>query len=110
MTNRFLPTEQERDKIDRITSWRSRLFLFLTSPMAALGISRIVPEEGIWLWLATGMAIVAVVVLLVVAGYVSFGLRCPRCSSWVGVTVPKCASCGLRFDAPKSAAVPTSPR
>ena len=107
MTDRFLPTEQERAKINRITSWRSRVLLFSTFPLAALGISRIVPEEG--MWLATGISIVAVAVMLGVAGYISFGLRCPRCSSWVGIAVPKCASCGLRFDAPKRKSVPRIP-
>ena len=106
MNNRFLPTDPEQVRIDRITAWRSRILLVLVIAFALFGVSRFLPEEREWV--AIGIAAVMLVVLLGVIGYVSFGLRCPRCSSWVGVSVPKCASCGLRFDA-KNGAAPKVP-
>lgn len=104
MPDRNLPTDQERAKVERIASWRRRLLLVPIIPLAVIGLSRLVPEEHEWLML--GLAITAVAVLLIVLGYASFGLRCPRCASWVGVAVSKCASCGLKLEAPKRASAP----
>jgi hypothetical protein len=98
VNNRYLPTDLEQSRIDRITAWRGRMLLVLIIPFGLFWITRFLPEETESL--AIGGAIVTIAVWLTVIGYISFGLRCPRCSSWVGVSVPKCASCGLRFDAP----------
>lgn len=101
MSDRFLPTEQESAKVARILSWRSWLPLAIIVPLVVIGLGRLVPERNDWIVIA--LAVSSVAGLLAVAVYVSFFLRCPRCETWVGVVVPKCASCGLKFEVQKGA-------
>src|SRR5690348_15341386 len=96
MADRYLPTEQERAAISEILSWRARLVVILIFSMLSAALGRlIVTGNG---WPAVALAGAGLVVLLGAIVYVSFFLRCPRCKSWVGVAVPKCASCGLKFE------------
>lgn len=47
------------------------------------------------------LAVSGLVLLVGVAGYISFGLRCPRCASWIPPPSPRsrCTSCGLALEA-----------
>jgi len=108
MSDRYLPTDQERTKIDRITSWRHGLMIAGFIPLLLIGVDRLIPEHASWLSVA--LAVAGVAVLLGVLIYASFFLRCPRCASWVGVVVPKCASCGLKFEATKRSSIASGSR
>ncbi len=104
MTDRNLPTDQELTRIRVLASWRTRMgfvvFLFPVLFLAFITISRLVPGGVDWPLLIPMVALLVVELGLI--AYVSFFLRCPRCSSWTGLVVPKCASCGLKFETPKS--------
>jgi hypothetical protein len=99
MNERHLPTEQERVGIGRITAWRSRLPFLVLVPMALLVGGQLLADDGGWPLVIIAGALLLIMLSVVV--HVSFFLRCPRCSTWVGVAVPKCASCGLKFEGPK---------
>ena len=47
--------------------------------------------------LAAALAISAAVFMVGSLIYLSFFLRCPRCSGWVAI-MPKCLSCGLKLE------------
>ena len=79
MSDRFLPTDPERAKIDRIKSWRSRITLIPVFSVGVLGITRLIPES--YVWLSVVLAILVLVVMLGFTGYVSFGLRLLRTRS-----------------------------
>jgi protein-S-isoprenylcysteine O-methyltransferase Ste14 len=103
MNDRHLPTTPERARISRLLAWRSGLALLSFLPMSVMVFALAWRGDSDW-----PLIIVAACVLLVMLGllaYVSFGLRCPRCATWTGVAVDRCASCGLKFEMRKEPAV-----
>jgi hypothetical protein len=99
MDDRHLPTEQEKVRVVKIIAWRTCLPAAGLLPLSVFGISRMFPEIGDWVLItAAGVLMAAMLGFL---AYVAFCLRCPRCSTWRSVGVPKCASCGLRLEGPK---------
>jgi uncharacterized membrane protein len=97
--NRSAPTEAETSALGKIAALRSRLFA-----IAMIGL-------GVTLWAIAIPSPMAQVVLvgsavLVMTGsalYLSFGLRCPRCSSWIppaATSKSRCTSCGMNLQTP----------
>jgi hypothetical protein len=90
-------TDAEKAALKRIASLRTGL-LALTFPcLAVILFSRQIRSESA----AIALAAAALLVLLSLVVYVSFRLRCPRCSSWIPLPSPrsKCTSCGLSLAA-----------
>jgi hypothetical protein len=103
VTDHKLPTTQEQAKVGNIAAWRARVaviaFLFPVLFMTFLALDSVIPGGIGWPFLIP--LVVLVVLEFGLFGYVSFFLRCPRCSTWIGVGVRKCASCGLKLEIPK---------
>jgi hypothetical protein len=100
VNDHFLPTEREQAKIAKIAAWRKRLQIVVFVPVLVLVLDRLfLGYEG---WVLTALAVGLFVLMLSLIVYTSFLLRCPRCSTWVSVGVPKCATCGLKYDVTKS--------
>lgn len=88
----FLPTAREGVSLAKIRAWKTRMAIlpFLLLPLlASRWLMEINPIVG---WMVIGIAMAALLGSVV---YVSFFLRCPRCSGWIGVGSSKCLSCGL---------------
>lgn len=94
MTDYLMPTAAEREKLARNMAWQQRLLLLLPLPMVSFGITRLLPEMGLWLTVIVAALPIALMIGIII--YTSFFLRCPRCKTWVGVATPRCASCGLK--------------
>lgn len=100
--NRSAPTEAETSALRKIAGLRSRLFAIA---MIGLGITlwaRAIPDPTAQVVLA-GSAVLAIIGS---ALYLSFGLRCPRCSSWIppaATSKSRCTSCGMNLQTPGAA-------
>lgn len=95
MNERYLPAP-EQEKIAKLRFWRNGLALTGLLPMSVVVFSLLWRGESDWpvfIFAATMMLI-----LLGLIAYVSFGMRCPRCATWIGIAVNRCASCGLKFE------------
>jgi hypothetical protein len=108
MADRHLPTEHELAKVRNLASWRARLgFVALLFPVIVVtfvALNSLIPGGIGWPLLVPVIALLVAELGLV--AYVSFFLRCPRCSTWIGAGVSKCASCGLKFGVPKDSRSP----
>lgn len=103
MNSRFLPTDSEKAGIAEIVAWRTRILFMVFIPMAIAALCLFLEDflqDKVWLF--AGLVTAVFVSLMGTVVYVSFFLRCPRCSTWTGMGVNKCASCGLRYDAQES--------
>jgi hypothetical protein len=69
-------------------------------PAFILMLNGLLPDVSEWTFLLA--VCVFLVLFLGAVAYISFGLRCPRCSTWVIAEVPKCATCGLQHQATPS--------
>ncbi len=87
------PTEDELKQLQLVDRTRKQavavvfVLLFLLLP-----ISRLSGHEAMRMFLAAS----AVVIMLATLVYVSFCMRCPRCSGWIAI--PKCPACGLKLE------------
>ena len=98
MNDRHLPTEQEKVRVAKIIAWRTYLPFACIFPLGLFGISRVLPDDREWILIvAAGVLMAAMLGFL---AYIAFCLRCPRCSTWISVGIPKCASCGLKLESP----------
>jgi hypothetical protein len=91
------PTDAERSKLLHIASLRKSLpLLTLSFGAVAILIIRQVPDLHDSHWAVITVAAVAAILFLTPLVYLSFFLRCPRCSG--RIAIPKCPSCGLRLE------------
>ena len=77
---------------------RTWLLAVTLSGMAVTLFARMIPNSGLQL----AVAICAFLAVLGPALYLSIGLRCPRCSSWIPpapTATSKCTSCGMKLGA-----------
>src|SRR5688572_8872847 len=87
-------TEAEAAALRRIAGMRSRLLGAMLVSMAITLSARLIPNAGLQIIVAT----LAVLTVIGAALYLSFGLRCPRCSSWIPLATSatsRCTSCGM---------------
>ena len=91
------PTDAERVALKRIASLRAGLFLPLFVGLGEILLATQIRNE-LFALIAGGSGGLIVVGLGV---YVSFGLRCPRCRSWIPMPSnrSRCTSCGLGLEA-----------
>lgn len=90
-------TAGQQAQLERIASRRNSLGMLLglcTPVFLVLGYF----VEKRHSLLGTAISVLAAVIGLGLLVYLSFFLRCPRCSSWIAI--PKCPSCGLKLDKP----------
>jgi len=89
------PTDAESAALKRIAAARAGLPIVLFANFAAVGSAGIV-RDG---YAGPILAGAAVLILLATLVYISFTLRCPRCSSWIPMpsSRSKCTSCGLHL-------------
>src|SRR5690242_11307641 len=88
-------TDSERAKLERINSTRiSLVVLMLLCSSSVIILHYAIPDryETLKVFLAIALAVVVLGMLI----YLSFCLRCPRCSGWIAI--PKCPACGLRLE------------
>jgi Kef-type K+ transport system membrane component KefB len=90
-------TAAERKALKRIASIRTGLLAPIFACVAVILLSRQIRSEPA----AIALAGSALVVMLSLVVYISFRLRCPRCSGWIPLPSPssKCTSCGLSLKA-----------
>jgi hypothetical protein len=87
-------TESETAALRRIAGMRSRLLVASLVGMSVTLSARLIPNAGLQIAVAT----LAALTVIGAALYLSFGLRCPRCSSWIPAATSatsKCTSCGM---------------
>jgi hypothetical protein len=91
------PTDTEKASLKRIASVRSGLPVVLFANFAAIALASVVRDGPVGSIVAGS----AVLILLGTVVYISFALRCPRCSSWIPMpsSRSKCTSCGLSLGA-----------
>jgi hypothetical protein len=90
-------TDAERTALKRIASLRTGLLAPIFVCMAVILLSTQIHSEAAAIVLAGA----ALLVMLSLVVYISFRLRCPRCSSWIPLpsSRSKCTSCGLSLKA-----------
>lgn len=90
-------TDAEKAALKRIASLRARLVGLLLACMAVILLATQLRIGDAAVILAGG----ALLVMASLAVYVSCGLRCPRCASWIPLPSPRsrCTSCGLGLEA-----------
>ena len=87
-------TKTEAAALQRIAGMRSRLLVVMLVGMTVTASARMIPNAG----LQIAVAALAALTVIGAALYLSFGLRCPRCSSWIPLATSatsKCTSCGM---------------
>lgn len=97
--NRSAPTEAETSALRRIAGLRSRLFAIAMIGLSVTLLAIAIPSPTAQVLLA-GAAVLA---MIGSALYLSFGLRCPRCSSWIppaATSKSRCTSCGMNLQTP----------
>jgi hypothetical protein len=89
-------TDAEKAALKRMASLRAKFATPIIFSMAALLLIRQISNDVI----AITLAIVVFLIFLSSVLYISLGLRCPRCASWIPLPAArsKCISCGLRMD------------
>ena len=90
-------TDAEKTALKRIASLRTVLLTLTFTCLAVIVLSIPMREESS----ALALAGAALLVMLSLVAYISFRLKCPRCSSWIPLPSPrsKCTSCGLSLEA-----------
>ena len=90
------PTPTESAALKRIASLRSRVPGVLMVGAAIIFSSRLVEDQTV----SIAIAACGVLLLLGMLLYISFGLRCPRCSRWIPAPSKnsKCVGCGLSLE------------
>ncbi len=84
------PTAEELKKLELIDRTRKQAVpVALLAGLAALFIGRMQRHEDLKILLMAS----AVLIMLATVIYVSFCLRCPRCSGWIAIA--RCPACGL---------------
>ena len=75
----------------------SQIIWLVTTIMPLLVVVSVIQKRQ-----ALGMALAVGALVVVASGviYISFCLRCPRCSGWI--VMPKCPACGLKLESGKS--------
>jgi hypothetical protein len=93
------PTDQELAKLERIAALTKTLPL-LGLPILAFAffIIRFMPDREGLHWPVLTFGAIGLILALTPLLYLSFCLRCPRCSGWIAI--PKCPSCGLKLEEP----------
>ena len=89
----------EASALRKIVGLRSFLLAMAVLGATATVASRLIPIMAIQI----GVALCAALAIMGTGVYLSFGLRCPRCSSWIPVAFTaesKCTSCGMRLQPP----------
>src|SRR5688572_27133895 len=88
---RHQPTAAEKARLQTIATLRMQLpVVAIVGIGIAIAVSVLIAPGSV---LPAIIAVTAAVILLGQLIYVSFCLRCPRCSGWI--VLPKCPSCGL---------------
>jgi rRNA maturation endonuclease Nob1 len=90
-------TDAEKTALKRIASLRKGLLAAILICLTVILLSQQIRSESA----AIALAAAALFVMLSLVAYISFRLRCPRCSSWIPLPSPrsKCTSCGLNLEA-----------
>jgi hypothetical protein len=107
--NRSAPTEAEASALRRMGVLRSQVFAVVLTGATVPLLARIIPNA----WVQVVVATCAVAAVIGAALYLSFGLRCPRCSSWVPpapTARSRCTSCGMSLRSPDEKNSRAAPR
>jgi hypothetical protein len=97
--NRSTPNELEASALRKIVGLRSSILAMAGLGATATVASRLIPNMAIQI----AVTLCAALAVIGAGVYLSFGLRCPRCSSWIPVAFTaesKCTSCGMRLQPP----------
>ena len=91
------PSTIEKQKLEDIVAKRKQLPLIAMLVLLIIVSLNLLPESysGMQVTLQSAGLLAGLAHLL----YVSFALRCPRCSGWIAI--PKCPSCGLKLEGNK---------
>lgn len=89
-------TEQEASSLSRLVSLRRFAVYYCPVGLVMAGVTFQLREAHI----AIAAALAALLAISLVGWiiYVSFFLRCPRCSGWVALTSKRCLSCWLLLE------------
>lgn len=88
------PGNTELRKLEAIAGRRKQQPLIGMLGLMIIAGLNFLPES--YSWLQVVLQSVVLLALLAQFIYVSFALRCPRCSGWIAI--PKCPSCGLKLE------------
>jgi hypothetical protein len=100
--NRSAPTEAETLALKKIAGLRSWLLILVVMGAGVTLWARAIPDAAVQIVLV----VCAVLIVIGAALYLSFGLRCPRCSSWIppaATAKSRCTSCGMNLQTPAGA-------
>lgn len=94
--SRSVPSDAEASALRKIADVRSRVISTMLAGAAVTLSARLIPNVGV----QVGLVACAVIAVVGCALYLSFGMRCPRCSSWIPPAPSaksRCTSCGMNL-------------